>query len=126
MIVFISVDLPAPLSPTSATALPASTEKRDAAQSFDGAEGLADVLEFKKAHRRQPSLLLMRSSQTARIKHRADGDLLIERPNGHQIQPVLQYPHDQRADQRANHAAPAAEQVRAAENGRGDGGEFVA
>ena len=39
----------------------------DAAQSFDGAERFADILEFKKAHRRQPSLLLMRSSQTARI-----------------------------------------------------------
>ena len=41
--------------------------KGDAAQSFDGAEGLADVLEFEQAHRRQPCLLLMRSSQTARI-----------------------------------------------------------
>ena len=41
--------------------------KGHAAQSFNGAEGLADVLEFEQAHRRQPALLLMRSSQTARI-----------------------------------------------------------
>ena len=41
--------------------------ERDPAQSLDRAESLADVLQLEKTHRRQPSLLLMRSSQTARI-----------------------------------------------------------
>src|SRR5574337_926678 len=40
----------------------------DAAQSLDRAERLAHVRKFEQAHRRQPPLLLMRSSQTARIK----------------------------------------------------------
>ena len=39
----------------------------DAAQRLDRSERLAHVLEFEKAHRRQPPELLMRSSQTARI-----------------------------------------------------------
>ena len=65
VIVFISVDLPAPLSPTSADHRARLDRERDAAQRLDRAEILADVLELEQAHRRRPSALLMRSSQTA-------------------------------------------------------------
>ena len=52
VMVFMSVDLPAPLSPTRPTTSPAADLEIDAVQHVDGAEALADLLEDQQGHTR--------------------------------------------------------------------------
>ena len=109
MIVFISVDLPAPLSPTSATALPASTENVTPRKASIAPKVLRTSMSSSRLIGASP-LAVHAVEPDGEDQDRAYGDLLVEGPDGHQVQPVLQHPHDECADQRADDAAAAAEQ----------------
>ena len=59
-------------------------------------------------------------------QHDTDQQLLPVGRNTHQLKAIREDGHDERADHRADDRALAAEQARAADDGRGDGVHFVA
>src|SRR5262245_61505853 len=128
VMVFIRVDLPAPLSPTSPTTSPGSTAKVTPRSACTAPKCFSTPWSSSRligGPSSQSPLAVDLVEPDSEHQHRADRHLLIEGGDGEEVEAVLQYAHDQRADQRADDAGPSAEEIGAAQDCRGDGGQLV-
>src|SRR5271165_7020982 len=121
--ILISVDLPAPLSPASASTSPAASDSDTRSSACTPPKRLeisrtSSSLSLIDAPAAQPLLALI--DQHRDDDDDPDGDELPEWLDVDEHQPVLDHGDDQRPDQRADDGAGAAEQAGAADHHRGD------
>ena len=127
LIALMSVDFPAPLSPSRASTSPRATSSDTPSSATTAPNRLLASRTSSTApcaHRvghGAPTACMLRnrrsrwprttSSSTADDDHRAGGDVLPVRVDPEQVQPVAHHGDDQRAGERVEHRAPAAEEA---------------